>query len=29
MLKGKNKQTKKHKDFHIIAIQIVLPFEHD
>ena len=29
LLWEKHKQTKKHKDFHILAIQIVLTFEHN
>ena len=27
--KKKNKETKKHKDFHILAIQTVFTFEYD
>ena len=29
MWRGKNKQTKKHKTFHILEILVVLTFEHD
>ena len=29
LLWEKHKQTKKHKDFHILAIQMVLTFEHN